>query len=102
MLYLELLRHGETEQGGGLRGSLDDALTEGKPLWLHALARRAVSPPVWRADPLKPALEALRRYHVREGRWHRYARSFVPVRLRAAWIERVRERQARRRRDARG
>lgn len=26
-LYLELLRHGETEQGGGLRGSLDDALT---------------------------------------------------------------------------
>lgn len=28
MLYLELLRHGETEQGGGLRGSLDDALTE--------------------------------------------------------------------------
>lgn len=28
MLHLELLRHGETEQGGGLRGSLDDALTE--------------------------------------------------------------------------
>lgn len=28
MLYLELLRHGQTEQGGGLRGSLDDALTE--------------------------------------------------------------------------
>lgn len=26
-LQLELLRHGETEQGGGLRGSLDDALT---------------------------------------------------------------------------
>lgn len=26
-LYLELLRHGETESGGGLRGSLDDALT---------------------------------------------------------------------------
>lgn len=28
MLQLELLRHGETELGGGLRGSLDDALTE--------------------------------------------------------------------------
>jgi len=28
ILRLELLRHGETEQGGGLRGSLDDALTE--------------------------------------------------------------------------
>jgi alpha-ribazole phosphatase len=27
-VYLELLRHGETELGGGLRGSLDDALTE--------------------------------------------------------------------------
>jgi alpha-ribazole phosphatase len=27
-MRLELLRHGETELGGGLRGSLDDALTE--------------------------------------------------------------------------
>jgi len=27
-VILHLLRHGETEQGGGLRGSLDDALTE--------------------------------------------------------------------------
>ncbi|KIP96693.1 MULTISPECIES: alpha-ribazole phosphatase family protein [Pseudomonas] len=27
-MILHLLRHGETEQGGGLRGSLDDALTE--------------------------------------------------------------------------
>jgi alpha-ribazole phosphatase len=27
-LVLDLLRHGETELGGGLRGSLDDALTE--------------------------------------------------------------------------
>ncbi|NBA97773.1 alpha-ribazole phosphatase family protein [Pseudomonas sp. R5(2019)] len=27
-LQLDLLRHGETEQGGGLRGSLDDALTD--------------------------------------------------------------------------
>ncbi|WP_236183990.1 alpha-ribazole phosphatase family protein [Pseudomonas protegens] len=26
-VYLDLLRHGETELGGGLRGSLDDALT---------------------------------------------------------------------------
>ncbi|MDH0748252.1 alpha-ribazole phosphatase family protein [Pseudomonas sp. GD03842] len=26
-LHLDLLRHGETEHGGGLRGSLDDALT---------------------------------------------------------------------------
>lgn len=27
-IYLELLRHGETELGGGLRGSTDDALTD--------------------------------------------------------------------------
>ncbi|MDF0729974.1 alpha-ribazole phosphatase family protein [Pseudomonas entomophila] len=27
-MILDLLRHGETERGGGLRGSLDDALTE--------------------------------------------------------------------------
>jgi alpha-ribazole phosphatase len=27
MMQLDLLRHGETELGGGLRGSLDDALT---------------------------------------------------------------------------
>ncbi|WP_439868325.1 alpha-ribazole phosphatase family protein [Pseudomonas syringae] len=27
-LHLDLLRHGETELGGGLRGSIDDALTE--------------------------------------------------------------------------
>ena len=26
-LWLDMLRHGETEQGGGLRGSTDDALT---------------------------------------------------------------------------
>lgn len=28
MITLDLLRHGETELGGGFRGSLDDALTE--------------------------------------------------------------------------
>jgi alpha-ribazole phosphatase len=27
IMQLDLLRHGETEQGGGLRGSIDDALT---------------------------------------------------------------------------
>ena len=27
-LHLDLLRHGETELGGGMRGSLDDALTD--------------------------------------------------------------------------
>lgn len=78
------------------RPELDDALTEGKPLWLHVIAGRAANPAVRPADPLKLALEALRRYHRREG-WSRYVRTLVPVRLRAAWMERVREQQARRR-----
>jgi len=28
MLHLDMLRHGETELGGGMRGSIDDALTQ--------------------------------------------------------------------------
>ena len=35
-LHLDLLRHGETELGGGLRGSLDDALTAKG--WAHMRA----------------------------------------------------------------
>lgn len=84
------------------RPELDDALTHGKPVWLHVLATRAVSPAVPQADPLRPALEALRQYHAREGRWRLYARRFVPVRLRASWMEHVREQDARRRRRSGG
>lgn len=40
-LHLELLRHGETELGGGLRGSLDDALTEQGWAQLRASVRDA-------------------------------------------------------------
>ncbi len=35
-MILHLLRHGETERGGGLRGSLDDALTEAGWVQLRA------------------------------------------------------------------
>ena len=35
-LHLDLLRHGETELGGGLRGSLDDALTSRGWEQMHA------------------------------------------------------------------
>lgn len=38
-MILHLLRHGETEQGGGLRGSLDDALTEAGWAQLRAAVR---------------------------------------------------------------
>jgi alpha-ribazole phosphatase len=40
-VYLELLRHGETEQGGGLRGSLDDALTATGWAQLRAAVQQA-------------------------------------------------------------
>jgi hypothetical protein len=42
-LHLDLLRHGETELGGGLRGSLDDALT--------ALGWAQMRDAVWRGGP---------------------------------------------------
>lgn len=35
-MILDLLRHGETEQGGGLRGRIDDALTERGWAQMHA------------------------------------------------------------------
>lgn len=53
-LHLDLLRHGETELGGGLRGSLDDALTaKGWEQMRTAVARqgpwdRLVSSPLQR------------------------------------------------------
>lgn len=43
-LRLDLLRHGETEQGGGLRGSLDDALT---PLGWQQMRNAVAEPAAW-------------------------------------------------------
>lgn len=43
-LRLELLRHGETERGGGLRGSLDDALT---PLGWQQMREAVTRPAAW-------------------------------------------------------
>ena len=53
-LHLDLLRHGETELGGGLRGSLDDALTAKGWEQMHAAVEqqgpwdRLVSSPLQR------------------------------------------------------
>lgn len=63
-LYLDLLRHGETEQGGGLRGSLDDALTG--PGWEQMRAavaeagpwQRIVSSPLQRCARFSEELSA--------------------------------------------
>lgn len=38
---IDLLRHGETERGGGFRGSLDDALTESGWRQMHASVANA-------------------------------------------------------------
>jgi alpha-ribazole phosphatase len=43
-LRLDLLRHGETEHGGGLRGSLDDALT---PLGWQQMHDAVAEPAAW-------------------------------------------------------
>ena len=63
-VQLDLLRHGETELGGGLRGSLDDALTalgwaqmrdavQGKGPW-----DRIVSSPLQRCGLVVPGYKA--------------------------------------------
>ena len=67
---------------------LDAALTKGLPLRLRLVAVRSrlpVSPP---SSPLAPALSALQQYYGIKG----IARRAVPLRLRAALIDRARER----------
>ena len=65
-LVLDLLRHGETEQGGGLRGSIDDALTaHGWQQMRDAVAERGgwdriISSPLQRCRLFAEALAAER------------------------------------------
>ncbi|WP_028621661.1 alpha-ribazole phosphatase family protein [Pseudomonas sp. Ant30-3] len=61
-LRLDLLRHGETELGGGLRGSLDDALTDKGWAQMRAAAveqgpwNRLISSPLQRCARFAEAL----------------------------------------------
>ncbi|WNW11419.1 alpha-ribazole phosphatase family protein [Pseudomonas sp. DTU_2021_1001937_2_SI_NGA_ILE_001] len=63
-MIVDLLRHGETELGGGLRGSLDDALTEAGWAQMHAATEgagpwtRIVSSPLQRCARFAEALAA--------------------------------------------
>ncbi|MCB2253318.1 alpha-ribazole phosphatase family protein [Pseudomonas chlororaphis] len=63
-LRLDLLRHGETELGGGLRGSLDDALTDAGWQQMRAAVAgrgpwdRVVSSPLQRCARFAEALGA--------------------------------------------
>lgn len=64
ILRLDLLRHGETEQGGGLRGSIDDALTVGGWAQMRAAVaetgpwQRIVSSPLQRCARFSEELAA--------------------------------------------
>jgi SAM-dependent methyltransferase len=68
--------------------ALDKALTRGQPLRLRLVARRTATPQLQPSEPLRPALEALRRYHGMNGR----VRRLLPVRVRAALMDRARTR----------
>lgn len=63
-LRLDLLRHGETESGGGLRGSIDDALTDSGWAQMRAAVTdqgpwdRLVSSPLQRCARFAEALGA--------------------------------------------
>ncbi|MGF0236849.1 alpha-ribazole phosphatase family protein [Rhodococcus sp. IEGM1300] len=63
-LRLDLLRHGETESGGGLRGSIDDALTDSGWAQMRAAVMdqgpwdRLVSSPLQRCARFAEALGA--------------------------------------------
>jgi len=52
-LHLDLLRHGETERGGGFRGSLDDALTATGWTQMHAAVAEAGPWDVLVSSPLQ-------------------------------------------------
>ena len=75
---LDLLRHGETELGGGLRGSLDDALTELGWAQMHEAVQgqgpwdRIVSSPLQRCRLF--------------ARWWRCAGPPSPARRSSTWV----------------
>jgi SAM-dependent methyltransferase len=72
---------------------LDDAFTQGKPLRLRLLAARTAQPPASPDEPLAPAIRALTLYHGKHDGLLGRAGRLLPVRLRAALMDRTRERQ---------
>lgn len=76
---------------------LDDAETDGKPLRLRLIATRTATPPPPAAAPLAPGLNALRQYASTGRGLAQHVLKRLPVRVRAAWMDRARERSRRRR-----
>ena len=72
---------------------LDDAFTRGKPLRLRLLAARTAHSPALPDEPLTPAIRALRLYHKGHSSPLERVRRRLPVRLRAALMNRARERK---------
>lgn len=72
---------------------LDDAFTQGKPLRLRLLAVKTAQPPASPDEPLAPAIRALRLYHRKHDSLLGRAGRLLSVRLRAALMDRARERQ---------
>ena len=71
---------------------LDDAETDGKPLRLRLVATRTATPPPAPAAPLAPALNALRQYASASRGLAQHFLKRLPVRVRAALMDRARER----------
>jgi len=78
-----------------LNHGLDEVLTEGKPLRLRLLATRTSAPLPLPREPLMPAVRALRAW-ARANGGSRFA-NILPVRMRAALMDRARERSRGRR-----
>ena len=76
---------------------LDDALTEGQPLRLRLVATRTTVPLRLPRAPLVPAVTALSQYARARGGLAARLHGMLPVRLRAAVMNRARERAPRRR-----
>jgi SAM-dependent methyltransferase len=96
-----LARTGFTAIGRVEVKELDErALARGKPLRLRLVARRTSASPVLPDQPLAPARAALAAYWRRHESLAARARRFLPVRLRAALMDRARLRDSRRRRTA--
>jgi SAM-dependent methyltransferase len=76
-------------------GQVDTVLTEGKPLRLRLVAIRTSSPPAVSSRPLDAAVQALRAYAAANGGTRRLLK-LLPVRMRAALLDRAREKSRRR------
>lgn len=76
---------------------LDEALTEGQPLRLRLVATRTAAPLRRPRAPLAPAVKALSQYASARGGLAARLHGMLPVRLRAAVMNRARERAPRQR-----